>query len=295
MCFGYPYDYNLSPISLNSNLLDNAEGSDYVHLIDSKKRSRSLRRRLKRVFGKRKFSRLSKKMIEFQKYSLICFVGNPAVPLNEEERLISLFKLCATQAWEIFLKLGSLLLQLLKTSSRFVMKFVMSHPWMITFGVFASCALLIFSRLVKGFKKNLRWHNALVLLILILLFFWLLAETIKAKSFNIVLEEIYTILKSILRHLFLFLRKINSLLDKKMEDLESHSLPMEDKLKPPTGENFQTFALYSILSLLLLRYLLARAKRELVDAGPLSDIVIEIIDRLDFNKLDNAVKIINKN
>jgi hypothetical protein len=281
MSLGYfPYSHEVTSTSLKLDNLNNAKVSDYLHLMESNKKSKGLTRRIKRFFRKRKSSKLHKEIMEFQKYSLICFIANPELPLQEfplngEKDLRQLFVWCLQQAWTVLSKVLRLMIKFLKKGSMVILRWLKNHPWMTAFATYMACALLVLHHLSKKFGRKLRWFDRLLVILMLLGIASLLALAIKNEAFSTIIKW----LKSILLNILLALRSINSLLDKWLNDSPSNPSTIGDKSQlPETKDNFKNFLLFSTLIFVATRYLLKIYKRRLVGESPFTDIVIDFIE-----------------
>jgi hypothetical protein len=198
-------------------------------------------------------------MIEFQKFSMICAVGNPALPISGEEGFVKLFLMMVGEAWDLFVKIGGLILKFLKTRATSLIKLVMKHPYFSVFVVFTSCALLLINHLARKFGRALRWYNRLIIIILSLLAILLMSALMKAEAFKTVLEWV----KSILIQIILILRSFTSSID-------SYPQNIVDKPKPSKAKDFKVFVFFTVLTALTTRYLLSVFKRKVMGDGPFS-------------------------
>jgi hypothetical protein len=154
--------------------------------------------------------------MEFQKYSLICFIADPQLPLqvNSDEDLRQICRWCIQQAGAILSKVIRLMIKFLKTGSVVIYKFLKKSRWMVTFGAYTVCTLLILQHLSKKFERKLWWYEKLLLLLLFLTIACLLGFAIQNEAFKTILEW----LKSILLTILFILRRINSSLAKLLKD-----------------------------------------------------------------------------
>jgi len=237
----------------------------------------SLTRRIKRFLKKRKSSKLHKEIMEFQKYSLICFIADPQLPLqvNDEEDLRQIFIWCVQQAGAVLSKVFRLIIKFLKKGSVVIFKFLMRGRWMVAFATYTVCALLILQHLSKKFRRKLCWYERLLLVLLFLGIASLLAFAIQNEAFSTIIQW----LKSILLTILFILRRINSSLAKWLKDYPSDSSSIGDKPQvSETSNDFKNFVLFSILTFVVTKYMLIIYKRRLVGEGPFTDIIIEMID-----------------
>jgi hypothetical protein len=205
-------------------------------------------------------------------------VGNTEVALPDKEGLVKLFQLLMEQAWYFFVKVSKLLIKFLKVKGYLVLKYFRNHPWVTSYVAFASCALLVLHYLCKKFGKKLRWYDYLFTIILSLLAIYLLALVIKSKSFKIIRDW----LKSIIVNLVLTLYDLNTSLDEYFQKSEPDPFPELYKSSKSNANGFQTFVVFSVLTVITSKLLLKRFKRQLVgqliDEGPFTDIMVYIID-----------------
>ena len=256
-------------------------GDDYVEktpnsVFRKKSLNRRLRRRLQRFLQKRKVLKAQQEIIELQKFSMICAVGNPTIPITGEESFVQLFLVMTGEAWALFVKLGGLILKFLKTHSTYLLKFIIEHPYFSLFTVYSSCGLLLLNHLAKKFDRKLRWFDRVMMLILMLLTTWLTSAVIKAEAFKTILEWF----KSILIQVIVSLRTFNSRVD---SYFSSSTDLYKDKPKPENAGEFKTFVFFSILTTLTTGYLLYAFKRHIVGDGSFIDDIIYIIDRYRSN------------
>ena len=247
-------------------------GDDYVAKIlnsgfREKFLTRRFRRRFHRFIQKRKVLKATQKMIEFQKFSMICAVGNPALPISKEEGFFKLFWIMTQEAWHLFLKIGGLIIKILKNRGTSLIKLVMKHPYFSMFTVFTSCALLLLNHLARKFGRKLQWYDRLIIIILSLVATWLMSVVIKAEAFKTILEW----LKSILIQIILGLRSFNSSID-------SHTQDITYKPKPSKAEDFKVFVFFSVITAITTRYLLHLFKRKVVGDGPFTNELINIVE-----------------
>ena len=168
--------------------------------------TRRFKRRVQRLIQKPKFLKAGQEIIQFQKFSMICMVGNPTLPINGKEDLVKLFLMTVKQAWDLFVKIGGLIIQWLKNRSTPLIKLAIKHPYFTLFTAFASCALLMLNHLAKKFGRKLQWYDRLITVILALIATWLFSVVIKAEAFKTIIEW----LKSILGQIILILHNLNS-------------------------------------------------------------------------------------
>lgn len=237
----------------------------------SRKKSspRRFKRRIQRLIQKPKFLKAEQEIIKFQKFSMICMVGNPALPISGEEGLLKLFLMTVEQAWDLFVKIGGLIIQWLKNRSTSLIKLAMKHRYFTMFITFASCALLLFNHLATKFGRKLQWYDRLLIVILALLATWLFSVVIKAEAFKTIIEW----LKSILVQIMLILHNLTSSIDSHRQNM----LEIENP-KPSKAREFQVFIFFSFITTITTGYLLSLFKRKVVGDGPLSDLLIDIIE-----------------
>lgn len=236
--------------------------------------TRRFKRRVQRFIQKPKFLKAKQEIIEFQKFSIIYAVGNSALPISEKEGFVKLFLMMVGEAWKLFVKIGGLIIKFLKIRATFLIKFLMKYPYLNTFAVYVSCALLLLNYLAKKFKRKLGWYDRLLIIILSLLATWLMSIVIKAEAFKTIIEW----LKSILIQIILNLRNFNSLIDSSTQD-------RVDKPKPAKADDFKVFVFFAVLTALTTRYLLSAFKRKVVGDGPFTDEIIKILE-LEINLND---------
>lgn len=254
---------NVSDNSKNDKL-----GDDYVSGFREKFLTRRFRRRFQRFIQKRKVLKAKQEMIEFQKFSMICTVGNPALPISGEEGFVKLFLMMTQETWNLFLKIGGLIIKFLKNRGTSLIKLVMKHPYFSMFTVFTSCALLLLNHLARKFGRKLQWYDRLLTIILALVATWLMSVLIKAEAFKTILEW----LKSILIQIILGLRSFTSSIDSHTQDTSAI-----DKPKPSKAEDFKVFVFFSVITAITTRYLLHQFKRKVVGDGPLTNELINIV------------------
>lgn len=200
---------------------------------------------------------------------MICAVGNSALPISEKDGLIKLFLMTAGAAWDLLVKISSLIIKYSKNCGTFLVKLCTKHPYYTMFTVFASCALLLLDRLAKKFGRKLQWYDRLIIIILSLIATWLLSVVIQAEAFKTIFEW----LKSMLIKIMVTLRSLNNSIDSYTQDTS-----LLDKPKPSKAEDFKVFVFFSVLTALTTRYLLYAYKRRVVGDGPLSNEVIKILE-----------------
>ena len=240
---------------------------------------RYFKKRFRRLIKKPKFLKAKQEIVKFQKFSMICMVGNPAIsqdlPISKEEGLVKLFWTMLGQAWDLFIKLGGLMIEWSKNCSVSLIKLIIKHKFFLGFATFASCALLLFNHLATKFGRKLKWYDRLITFILILLALLLLYIIIKVEA----LQTIVNWLKSILIQLILILHKLTSL-------IESHTHTQKiveiKKPKPSKTREFEMFIFFSFITAITTGYLLSLFKRKVVGDGPFSDIIVQIIE-IDLN------------
>lgn len=252
----------------------------------SRKKSltRRFKRRVQRLIQTPKFLKVKQEIIKFQKFSIICMVANPTISAEEvsgEEGLFKLFLMTLEQAWDLFVKIGGLIIQWFKNSSSsfvsFLVKLAMQHRYSALYLTFASCALLLAIRLAKKFGKKLQWYDRPIILILTLLATLLFSIVIKTEVFKTIIEWLTSILKSILVQIILILQNLTKLIDSRKKNHTQNTLEIE-KPKPSRAGEFQEFLFFSLLTVITARYILYRFKRKLVGDGPFADLLIDIID-----------------
>jgi hypothetical protein len=249
-------------------------GDDYVgktpnSVFREKCLTRRFKRRVQRFIQKPKFLKAKQEIIKFQKFSMICAIGNPALPISGKEGLVELFLMTVGKAWDLFVKIGGLIIKFLKNRATSLIKLVMKYPYFSMFTVFVSCALLLLDHLARKFGRKIQWYDRLIILILSLIATWLLSVVIKAEAFKTIIKW----LKSILIKIMLILRSLNSSIGSYTQDTSAI-----DKPKPSKAEDFKVFVFFSVLTALTTRYLLSVFKRKVVGDGPLSDELINILE-----------------
>lgn len=245
-------------------------------------KTRRFKRKSKRFIQKPKFLKAKQEIIQFQKFSMICAVGNSALPISKKEGLTKLFLMTVGEAWNLFVKIGGLIIKFLKHRGIFFKKLIMKHPYFSMFTVFVSCALLLLDRLAKKFGRKLYWYDRLIFIILSLIATWLMSVVIKAEAFKTIIQW----LKSIVIRIMLILRILNNSIDSYTQDMS-----LINKSKP--SKDLKVFVFFSIVTALTTKYLLYAFKRRIVGDGPLSD---EIIKILEIDLTDYLPKrVVNKN
>ena len=241
--------------------------------------TRRFKRRFQRFIQKRKFLKAKQEIRKFQKFAMIYSVGTPALPISTDQGFVQLFMMMVGQAWDLFVKIGGLILKVLKTYATSLMKLLMRHPYFSMFTVFASCSLLLLNHLARKFGKKLVWYHRLLSVFISLLLIWLLSILIKAETFKTILEW----LKSIFVQITITLRSLAMSLDSSLPDAV-------DNPKSSKAKDFQVFVFFSALTVLTTRYFLYRFKRQVVGDGPLTNEVINFIeiDLSDFNVSRNS-------
>nr|WPV76491.1 hypothetical protein [Naviculales sp.]WPV76571.1 hypothetical protein [Naviculales sp.] len=203
---------------------------------------------------------------------------------EDKKRLVELFCLCAENARFYWLKvikfLGKVIKFLGKKASSLLnslLYYCKNHPWIIMSWGYAIFALFIMNKLIKKYGKKFRWYNFLILIIIYLIIIWLLGVAMKTEVFQ-------AILKLLKRTLFKF-KTILTLRDLKKSLAEHSDYSLAEDAKNNKND-FKNFMIFSIFTIVITKFLYQRFKRKLVGEGPLTDIVIEIID-LDPLNVDN--------
>jgi hypothetical protein len=62
---------------------------------------------------------------------MICAVGNSALPISEKEGLTKLFLMTVREAWNLFVRIGDLIIKFLKHRGMFFKKLIMKHPYLV--------------------------------------------------------------------------------------------------------------------------------------------------------------------
>ena len=238
---------------LEDNYIAQIPNSDF-------RENRPFRRRFKRFIKKRRFLKAKKQIQEFPKFSMICEVKNPALPINEEEGFIKLFLMMTKEAWNIFLQLGGLAIKFLKGRADYLIKLLMKHPYFSMFTVLSSCSLLLLNHLTRKFGRKVTFYDRILTLILSLIATLLLYVIIRVEGFKTIQEW----LRSVLIQIIFVFRSFSGLIDSKTQDTVYNS-------KPSKAKDFKTFAFFSIITILTTRYLLNLFKHKLVGDVPFYD------------------------
>lgn len=242
---------------------------------------RRIRRKLKsllkkpRVFKRFRFEKevfAKQDIVEVQKFSMICFVATP----SQDQTVVELFHLMSLSAWELFKKIGGLIVQFFQQSvpaiANKLAKLIMKDPYFILYASLACGALLSLNYLFKRFGKNLKAHNRLILIILSLITAWLVGEFITSEG----LKNILLWLKNLILRILLILPNRNSSIDA--------SPPAA--IKNPEVSNtdgLRSFLFYSVLTIVTFKYLLRKFKEKLVNAGPLTPLIIDLVEIVDID------------
>jgi hypothetical protein len=285
---GFPYSYGENSRKKNKNLDNSKIDESFTSLIEEldynyikktpnsvlreKYSTRRFKRRIQRLIQKPKFLKDKREFFQFQKFSMICAVGNSALPISEKDGLIKLFLMTAGAAWDLLAKICSLILKYSKNCGTFLVKLCKKYPYYTMFTVFASCALLLLDRLAKKFGRKLQWYDRLIIIILSLIATWLLSVVIQAESFKTIFEWLKSMLIKIMVTLGILNNSIDSI------DSYTQDPSLLDKPKPSKAEDFKVFVFFSVLTALTTRYLLYAYKRRVVGDGPLSNEVIKILE-----------------
>ena len=262
-----------------SETLHEVEDDDVENTLDSnfKKTSftRRFRRRLKRFIKRRKVRKAEQEIVELQKFTMICAIGNPALPISKADKWIKLFMMMTQEAWQLFVKIGGLIIRYFTQYSKVLVKIAMKHPYFITFATFSSSILLILDYNYKQFGKRMWWHDRLIIIILSLGAIWLLSILMEAEAFNTILEW----LKSILIRIIWTLRYFNNIIDSSFNSsIKSQTQDLANTPKPSKAKDFKEFAFFSVLTALIARYFFERFKRKLVGEGHFTDEIIKLIE-----------------
>ena len=245
-----------------------------------KSSTRRSKRRVQRFIQKLKYLKAKQQIQEFEKFSIICMVADPAVTITGEEGIIELVLLSIGQAWNFFVKLGGLLIKFFSNRAIDLLKFIKGSPFLVAFGAFASCALLLINHYANKFGRKLKWYDRLGIIILSLLATLLLMVIIKGEGFKTIAEW----LKNVIIRIIVLLRYLNNFIDNILkyvkESLDSvplDSVPL-DQSEPSKSNDLKAFIFFSALTALTTKYFLTLYKRKVVGDGPFSDLIISIIE-----------------
>ena len=240
-----------------------------------KSSTRRSKRRVQRFIQKLKYLKAKQQIQEFEKFSIICMVADPAVTITGEEGIIELVLLSIGQAWNFFVKLGGLLIKFFSNRAIDLLKFIKGSPFLVAFGAFASCALLLINHYANKFGRKLKWYDRLGIIILSLLATLLLMVIIKGEGFKTIAEW----LKNVIIRIIVLLRYLNNFIDNILKYVKESldSVPL-DQSEPSKSNDLKAFIFFSALTALTTKYFLTLYKRKVVGDGPFSDLIISIIE-----------------
>jgi hypothetical protein len=231
--------------------------------------NRYLRRRINRLFSRPKSVRLKTQILKFQKFSLICYIGN-STDVNPEKRK-QLFSLAVAMASEYFHKFLNWLLAQASALSSLLFSFFKDQELFMFFGVAISVALLLFRGEVIKMKnsffsflerktKGLGCSLLILLLILIYLFLTMVTDL-----------PVVPLKKTI----GALISRIDTFVQNSEFSLEEPIITTyEPKYKGEKGK----FVFLSLITVVFLRYLVHSYKYKLFHQLPFGNALIEIYE-----------------
>jgi hypothetical protein len=225
---------------------------------------KSLRRKIARLLKKPKFFKTRVGTIKLQKFSLICFLAN-AKPSSEKPGFPELFRIAANFASEYFQKFVAWLLCYVSQVAKFSISLLRNNRYFIMFSVGMSVALLIFFKQIVGAKNSIlvwlqetfKWPVIGGSIIILLLIYFLMSLISDLPSRILVAKAI----QDAMLRMWNFIHRSN----------KSQAVDYESKFTPERTQ----FIVFSVATILILRYLLDRYKRKCFDTIPLGNILIE--------------------
>ena len=228
---------------------------------------RSFLRRIKSLLKKPKFFLAKREILKFQKFSVICFIGNSSSISGDKRELAELFQravILANKYSQEFLN------WLLSWFSKITALFK-NHGLFILFGVSISLALLIFREQVKKtnnsimswLKKKFKWPTIGCSVIVILVIYLLLIAVTDLPPLPVT---------KIIRYFISQVKKVSAIFQSSPEK----PVIMTDESKYNGERNKLIFL--SVITVLFLRYLLGKYKRKLFEDIPFGEILIEMYD-----------------
>ena len=145
----------LDTISTKSNESLLFKKTSKIHLV---------KRKIQRILRIREILKSAQRAEKLQKFSLICFIANPSasVPVDNSTSLISLLITLLNESWNLFLMIGGSILEFcLKYATHCVdavINYIKFNPWWPFYLATVFCTFYMFNKIVKGFKKKLRWY-----------------------------------------------------------------------------------------------------------------------------------------
>lgn len=223
--------------------------------------NRRLRRKMKRFINRERF-------VKFQKFSMICMIGNPAISINQEEGLGELLMTMMETTCTLFVTLRKFGFKFLKMNAASFQKLLKENPYVSIFVVFACCTLALVNRRANQLGNRLLWYDYLIRIIGVLVVTLLLSTAIKFEAFKTILKW----LKAMIIRMILALRNFNNCLRESTQDIKPKPS------KPSKPDDFGTFVLFSTLTFLTAKCLLYWFKRKIVGDVPFADQIIRFIE-----------------
>lgn len=237
---------------------------------------RSIRRRIKRLLQKPKFLKRKREIIKFQKFSVICFIGNSLTISDGKPKLAELFQTAVSLANKYFQKFLNWILSLSFKVSVHLLALLKNlfknHASFILFGVTISLALLFFRQqimqmnnsIMSWLKKKFKWPVMGCSVIVILAIYFLLIAVTDLPPLPAT---------KIIRY---FISKVSAIFQSYSKLSPEKPVIMTNEPKY-NGERSKLIFL-SVITILFFRYLLGQYKRKLFEDIPFGEILIEMYD-----------------
>jgi hypothetical protein len=238
-----------------------------------------LTRRIKRLLRKPKFLKTRKKILEFQKFSAICFIGTSQPVTDDPHALAKLFQMLTSLANEYFKKL---LTWVLLWSSKFFTFLTGLWPALspyFGFVIFLSLALLIFRKKVSQTSRDIldwikkHWPRYGCGVIVFLGIFLLVILVTDIPPLPVMKVVRYCI------------SKISAIFQDSSELSLENPVPITGEAKS-SGQG-RTLIFLSVISVLFLRYLLNQFHRKVLEDLPFGEILIELYEHDMESRIDS--------
>jgi len=237
---------------------------------------RIAKRALQRIQKKLK----KKKYEQFQKFNLICFIGNStSIPTDKDGSgsIMFMLRVLFVEAWNLFISMGGRLLTFFSKRSKYLLEFcfqfMKEHPYFPLYTATICSILILLHQATKKFTKQLKWYDTLSRIILVLIASILLTYAIKNEVFTTIHQWFQSIFIKVLMFIKSIFRIILTFLKSPIKNnLESEPSKINHK------KEIGAFVLYLTFTTLFARQMLYIWKRKLVGEGPFTDLIIKFVD-----------------
>ena len=245
-----------------------------------KSSTRRYKRRIQRFIQKLKCLKAKQQIQEFQKFSIICFIGNSQSSVEDKQGLAELFKAFVNLANKSFHEFINWIMTIFPAVTGAVVSFFKNKPSYIIFGVALSVALIIFrTSLTNTGDKILNWFISAY-------------KQNQVGCSSIILLAIYCLLmlvtdlpripiKALILYIIRFLNDLSKQVSSWFQSLKNTtelSTELTNELKPNNNANSErnTMVTLFIITVVVLRYAVTVYKSQVFEKIPFGDVLIEI-------------------